>query len=194
MAFELPDLPYKLDALEHYISQETLSYHYGKHHRTYVDKLNRLIKNTSFESKSLEEIITQSDGSIFNNAAQSWNHTFYWHCMSPKGDHNLSSDLELAIESHFESFDKFKEEFTNSANSHFGSGWTWLVKDRNGKLEILSTVNAHNPIRDGKKPLLTCDLWEHAYYIDTRNDRSKYVDNFFHIVNWDFVTQNFQSK
>lgn len=194
MAFKLPDLPYALNALEPYISRETLEYHYGKHHRAYVDKLNKLIEGTSLEGKSLEEIIVQSDGDIFNNAAQSWNHNFYWHCLNSEGSSGPSSDLALAIKGHFGSLEKFKEEFTNLANNHFGSGWAWLVKDKNGKLEVLSTVNACNPMTDGKKLLLTCDLWEHAYYIDRRNDRPKYVNNFWYIVNWDFVTKNFQSN
>lgn len=194
MAFELPNLPYKLNALEPYISQETLEYHHGKHHRAYVDKLNKLIKGTSLEKKSLEEIIMQSDEGIFNNAAQSWNHTFYWHCMSPKGGGDPNADLALALKEHFGSLEKFKEEFTNSANNHFGSGWAWLVQDKNGKLEVLSTVNARNPMTEGKKPLLTWDIWEHAYYIDNRNDRPKYVNNFWHIVNWDFAKKNFRSK
>lgn len=194
MAFELPNLPYKLNALEPYISQETLEYHHGKHHRAYVDKLNKLIKGTPLEKKSLEEIIMQSDGDIFNNAAQSWNHTFYWHCMRPNGGGGPSGDLALALKEDVGSLEKFKEEFTNSANNHFGSGWAWLVQDKNGKLEVLSTVNARNPMTEGKKPLLTCDVWEHAYYIDNRNDRPKYVNNFWHIVNWNFATKNFQSK
>lgn len=195
MSFELPNLPYQLDALEPYISQETLEYHHGRHHRAYVDKLNKLIEGTPFEGKPLEEIIIQSDSGIFNNAAQVWNHTFYWHCMSPEGGGDPSGDLASAIKEYFGSFKKFKEKFTNSANNHFGSGWAWLVKHRNGQLEVLSTVNAHNPMTmDSKKPLLTCDVWEHAYYIDTRNNRPKYVDNFWHIVNWNFVIKNFQSK
>lgn len=198
MVFELPSLPYKVNALEPYISQETLEYHYGKHHRTYVDKLNKLIKGTTLEKRSLEEIIMQSNGSIFNNAAQSWNHTFYWHCMSPKSTRNekpsSGSDLTLALKKQFGSLETFKAEFTHSANNHFGSGWTWLVQDKNGTLEVLNTVNAHNPMTEGKKPLLTCDVWEHAYYIDNRNDRPKYVNNFWNIVNWDFVTKNFQFK
>lgn len=197
MVFELPSLPYKVNALEPYISQETLEYHYGKHHRTYVDKLNKLIKGTTLEKRSLEEIIMQSNGSIFNNAAQSWNHTFYWHCMSPESTRNekpSSGDLALALKKQFGSLETFKAEFTHSANNHFGSGWTWLVQDKNGTLEVLNTVNAHNPMTEGKKPLLTCDVWEHAYYIDNRNDRPKYVNNFWNIVNWDFVTKNFQFK
>ncbi|MBW5802502.1 superoxide dismutase [Coxiella endosymbiont of Ornithodoros amblus] len=193
MAFELPDLPYKLNVLEPHISQETLEYHHGKHHRAYVNKLNKLIKGTPFEKESLEEIIRKSDGGIFNNAAQHWNHTFYWHCMSPDSAEDPSGELASAIDKTFGSLDKFKSLFTNSANNHFGSGWAWLVKDKNGKLEVLSTVNAQNPMTEGKKPLMTCDVWEHAYYIDTRNDRPKYVNNFWQVVNWDFVMKNFKS-
>ncbi|AAO91203.1 superoxide dismutase [Coxiella burnetii] len=193
MAFELPDLPYKLNALEPHISQETLEYHHGKHHRAYVNKLNKLIEGTPFEKEPLEEIIRKSDGGIFNNAAQHWNHTFYWHCMSPDGGGDPSGELASAIDKTFGSLEKFKALFTDSANNHFGSGWAWLVKDNNGKLEVLSTVNARNPMTEGKKPLMTCDVWEHAYYIDTRNDRPKYVNNFWQVVNWDFVMKNFKS-
>lgn len=194
MAFKLEDLPYKFNALEPYISQETLEYHYGKHHRAYVDKLNSLIKGSPFEKNTLEEIIMQSDGVIFNNAAQSWNHTFYWHSMSPGGGGTPTGDLALAIKTHFGSLETFKETFTNSAIGHFGSGWVWLVQDKSGALEVVTTINAANPITNYKKPLLTCDVWEHAYYIDTRNDRSKYINNFWHVVNWDFATKNFQYK
>ncbi|WP_040953557.1 superoxide dismutase [Coxiella burnetii] len=193
MAFELPDLPYKLNALEPHISQETLEYHHGKHHRAYVNKLNKLIEGTPFEKEPLEEIIRKADGGIFNNAAQHWNHTFYWHCMSPDGGGDPSGELASAIDKTFGSLEKFKALFTDSANNHFGSGWAWLVKDNNGKLEVLSTVNARNPMTEGKKPLMTCDVWEHAYYIDTRNDRPKYVNNFWQVVNWDFVMKNFKS-
>ncbi|AIT62637.1 superoxide dismutase [Coxiella burnetii] len=193
MAFELPDLPYKLNALEPHISQETLEYHHGKHHRAYVNKLNKLIEGTPFEKEPLEEIIRKSDGGIFNNAAQHWNHTFYWHCMSPDGGGDPSGELASAIDKTFGSLEKLKALFTDSANNHFGSGWAWLVKDNNGKLEVLSTVNARNPMTEGKKPLMTCDVWEHAYYIDTRNDRPKYVNNFWQVVNWDFVMKNFKS-
>ncbi|AJC50214.1 superoxide dismutase [Coxiella endosymbiont of Amblyomma americanum] len=194
MVFKLLNLPYCVRDLEPYISKETLEYHHDKHHRAYVNKLNNLIKGTSFENQSLEEIIMQSDGSIFNNAAQSWNHDFYWRCMSAKGSGgNLHSndDLNSAINNNFGSLEKFKTTFTHVANNHFGSGWTWLVKDKNGKLEILNTVNAVNPMVDKKTPLLVCDLWEHAYYIDTRNDRLKYINNFWYIVNWNFVIENF---
>lgn len=193
MPFKLPDLPYTKNALDPYISMETLEYHYDKHHRTYVDKLNKLIDGTYFEKKSLEEIIQKSEGGIFNNAAQSWNHTFYWQCMSPNGSKYPSGKLASAIKEYFSSMEKFKELFINTANNHFASGWTWLVKNKSGKLEILSTVNAGNPMMDDKKPLLTCDVWEHAYYIDTRNDRLKYINNFWQVINWNFVKENFES-
>ena len=193
MAFELPNLPYPLNALEPHISQETLEYHHGKHHKAYVDKLNELIKGIEFEKKSLEYIIRKSDGKIFNNAAQHWNHTFYWHCIGPDGNRKPSSELVSAFNAEFGSLEKFKEIFTDSINNHFGSGWTWLVRNKNWKLEVLSTANACNPITDDKKPILTCDIWEHAYYIDVRNDRLKYVNNFWQVVNWDFVLRNFQS-
>ena len=193
MPFKLPELPYANDALDPYVSKETLEYHYDKHHRTYVDKLNKLIEGTPFEKKSLEEIIRESDGGIFNNAAQSWNHTFYWQCMSPNGGKDPSGKLASAIKEYFGSIKKFKELFTNMANNHFASGWTWLVKNKAGELEVLSTANAGNPITDDKKSLLTCDIWEHAYYIDTRNDRPKYINNFWQVINWDFVEENFES-
>ena len=191
MPFELPTLPYAFNALEPYISQETLEYHYGKHHQAYVNKLNGLIPGTAFEGQSLEEIILNSDGGVFNNAAQIWNHTFYWHCMSPEGGGDPYDALAAAIDQTFGSFEKFKDDFTNAAHTQFGSGWAWLVKNETGKLEILSTSNACNPMTVRKTPLLTCDVWEHAYYIDTRNDRPKYVSNFWQLVNWDFVAKNF---
>ena len=188
---ELPKLPYAENALEPHISAETIQYHYGKHHATYVDKLNGLIPDTEFESSTLEEIIMKAGGGIFNNAAQVWNHTFYWNCLSPKGGGTPSGDLADAINKTFGSFDAFKEEFSNSAANNFGSGWTWLVKNADGGIEILNTSNAANPMTDGKQPLLTCDVWEHAYYIDYRNARPKYVAAFWSLVNWDFVSQNF---
>ena len=191
MPFELPALPYALNALEPHISQETLEYHYGKHHRAYVNKLNALVPGTDFAGKSLEEIIMKADGGIFNNGAQVWNHTFYWHCMSPQGGGDPYNALAAAIDNAFGSFTKFKEAFTNAAITQFGSGWAWLVKNKDGSLEIVQTANAGNPMTEGKKPLLTCDVWEHAYYIDTRNDRPKYVSNFWNVVNWDFVVKNF---
>lgn len=192
MTHELPKLPYAMDALQPVISKETLEYHYGKHHQAYVTNLNNLIKNTEFENLSLEETILKSSGGIFNNAAQVWNHTFYWHSMKPKGGGNPTGDLAKEIEKQFSSIEEFKQKFTDSALNRFGSGWAWLVKNAQGELEIVSTSNAENPMTSGKHPLLTCDVWEHAYYIDTRNDRAKYVSNFWQLVNWDFVADNFK--
>jgi len=190
MAFELPALPYAKHALEPYISEETLNYHYGKHHQAYVNKLNDLVPGTEFANASLEDIIMNAEGGVFNNGAQIWNHTFYWHSMTPNATEPDSAFL-AEIEKHFGSLDSFKEQFTNAAMTRFGSGWAWLVKNSDGALEIVSTGNADNPMRDGKTPLLTCDVWEHAYYIDTRNDRGKYVSNFWAIVNWQFAADNF---
>lgn len=194
MTFELPKLPYAKNALEPYISAETLEYHYGKHHAAYVNKLNSLVAGTEFEGKSLEALIKKATGGIFNNAAQVWNHTFYWNCMQKDGGGDPEGDLGKAIEKTFGSIEKFKEKFTESAMNRFGSGWAWLVKNAQGELEIVSTSNADNPMTDGKSPILTCDVWEHAYYIDTRNDRNKYVSNFWQLVNWDFVADNFGQK
>lgn len=187
---QLPELPYAEDALEPHISAETMQYHYGKHHATYVDKLNTLIKNTEFEPSSLEEIIKGASGGIFNNAAQVWNHSFYWNCMSPDGGGKPEADLASAIDDAFNSFDEFKKKFTESATGNFGSGWTWLVRNSDGQLEIVNTSNAGNPMTECKQPLLTCDVWEHAYYIDYRNARPKYLEAFWHLVNWDFVAKN----
>ncbi len=192
MTFELPPLPYPKNALAPHISEETLEYHYGKHHKAYVDKLNTLVPGTPFEGKSLEEIIKTSTGGIFNNAAQIWNHTFYWHCLSPNGGGEATGPVADAIRSAFGSFEKFKEEFTNSAINNFGSSWTWLVKKADGSVAIVNTSNAGTPLTDESvKPLLTCDLWEHAYYIDYRNARPKYIENFWALVKWDFVNANF---
>jgi len=190
MTHELPKLPYAMDALAPYISKETLEYHYGKHHQAYVTKLNELIKDTPFANASLEETVKKSDGAIFNNAAQAWNHTFYWHCLSPEGKSDLSEKLADTIQKTFGSLDDFKNEFTKTAVGTFGSGWAWLVKNKEGKLEIISTSNAGTPLTQDKKALLTCDVWEHAYYIDYRNARPKYVENFWKLVNWDFVEKN----
>lgn len=189
----LPDLPYPENALEPHISAETLQFHYKKHHATYVDKLNGLIPGTEFETASLEDIIKKASGGIFNNGAQVWNHTFYWNCLSPNGGGAPSGDLASAIDQAFGSFDDFKARFSESAVNNFGSGWTWLVENSDGTLEIVNTSNAANPMTDGKQPLLTCDVWEHAYYIDYRNARPKYVEAFWNLVNWDFVAQNFSS-
>lgn len=192
MAFELPALPYAKDALEPHISAETLEYHYGKHHNTYVVKLNGLISGTEFEHKTLEEIIKSSTAGIFNNAAQVWNHTFYWHCLSPNGGGEPAGDLATAINGAFGSFDEFKTKFTESAVNNFGSGWTWLVKKSDGSLAIVNTSNAATPITEaGVTPLLTVDVWEHAYYIDYRNVRPDYMAAFWKLVHWDFVAENF---
>lgn len=194
MTFKLPELPYALSALAPYISQETLEYHYGKHHQAYVNKLNTLIAGTPFESESLENVITKSSGAIFNNSAQVWNHTFYWHCMKPNGGGEPKGDLADAIKEAFGSFAAFKEKFSAAAVNQFGSGWAWLAKNRDGSLEVYSTSNAGTPMVDDKYALLTCDVWEHAYYIDTRNERPKYVDNFWQVVNWDFVEKNLKNS
>ena len=191
MAHELPKLPYALDALQPYISQETLEYHYGKHHKAYVDNLNKLIPGTEFENMSLEETIMKSSGGIFNNAAQIWNHTFYWHCMTPDGQGEPTGTLADAIKKTFGSFEEFKKLFTQATVGTFGSGWGWLVKNDKNELEIISTSNAATPMTQHKKALLTCDVWEHAYYIDYRNLRPVYVEKFWNIVNWDFVAEKF---
>ncbi len=191
MIHELPPLPFEKNALEPQISSETLDYHHDKHHQAYVTNLNNLIPGTEFEDLSLEEIVKKSSGGIFNNAAQVWNHTFYWQCLSPQGGGAPSGALAEAIEESFGSFDKFKEEFTKTAVGTFGSGWAWLVKGAGGKLALASTSNAGCPLTSGETPLLTCDVWEHAYYIDYRNLRPKYVEAFWTLVNWDFVSKNF---
>lgn len=191
MAFELPALPYAKNALEPYISAETLEYHYGKHHQAYVNNLNNLIVGTEFEGKTLEEIIKKSSDGIFNNAAQVWNHTFYWHSLAPETVNGPTGALEKALVSKFGSVEAFKEAFTKSATTLFGSGWTWLVKKSDGSLEIVNTGNAGCPITNAQVPLLTCDVWEHAYYIDVRNARPKYLENFWHLVNWAFAEKNF---
>lgn len=192
MSFQLPELPFAKDALEPHISKETLDYHYDKHHNTYVVKLNGLIEGTDFEGKSLEDIIKTSSGGVFNNAAQVWNHTFYWHCLSPNGGGEPTGDVADAITKAFGSFDEFKTQFTNAAVTNFGSGWTWLVKKADGSVAIVNTSNAETPVtHDGETPLLTIDVWEHAYYIDYRNVRPDYLAAFWKLVNWDFVAKNF---
>ena len=192
MSFELPALPYAKDALEPHISAETLEFHYGKHHQTYVDKLNGLVDGTDMASKSLEDIVKTSEGGVFNNAAQVWNHTFYWNCLSPNGGGEATGAVAEAITAAFGSFDAFKEQFTNSAINNFGSGWTWLVKNADGSVAIVNTSNAATPLTDASvTPLLTVDVWEHAYYVDYRNARPKYMDAFWALVNWDFVNANF---
>ena len=191
MAHELPALPYAMNALEPVISQETLEYHYGKHHNAYVTNLNNLIPGTEFENMSLEDIIMKSSGGVFNNAAQVWNHTFYWNCLSPNGGGEPGGALAEAIDKAFGSFAAFKEAFTKSAATNFGSGWTWLVKSADGGVEIANTSNAGTPMTDGRKALLTVDVWEHAYYIDYRNARPKYLDEIWKLINWEFVAANY---
>jgi Fe-Mn family superoxide dismutase len=191
MVHELPTLPYERDALAPVISRETLDYHYGKHHQTYVTNLNNLISGTEYENSTLEEIIRSADGGIFNNAAQVWNHTFYWNCLSPDGGGEPGGALAEAMTTRFGSFDAFREVFTKSAATNFGSGWTWLVKNADGELDVVNTSNAGNPMTDGLTPLLTIDVWEHAYYIDYRNARPQYLDEIWKIINWDFVSSNF---
>jgi len=191
MAFTLPPLPYEMNALEPHISKETLEFHYGKHHQAYVTNLNNLIAGTEFESASLEEIIRKSSGGVFNNAAQVWNHTFFWNSMSPNGGGQPEGTLAEAINAKWGSFDAFKEEFSKQAVGNFGSGWTWLVKKTDGTVDIVNTSNAHTPLTTDDVPLLTCDVWEHAYYIDYRNARPKYLEHFWNLVNWQFAAQNF---
>ncbi len=191
MAFELPALPYAKNALEPHISAETLDFHYGKHHQTYVTNLNNLVDGTDNANKSLEDIIRSSSGGLFNNSAQVWNHTFYWNCLSPNGGGEPSGKLADAINSDFGSFAEFKEAFNKTAITTFGSGWAWLVKKSDGSLELASTSNAQSPLTGSDQPLLTCDVWEHAYYIDYRNARPKYLEAFWHLVNWDFVSKQF---
>jgi len=192
MAIELPPLPYAKDALAPHISTETIEYHYGKHHQTYVTKLNGMIAGTEFEGKTLEDIVKTSAGGVLNNAAQIWNHTLYWNCLSPLGGDKANGVIADAINSAFGSFEKFKEEFTNAAIGNFGSGWTWLVKKEDGSVAIVNTSNAETPLTDASlKPLLTVDVWEHAYYIDYRNARPNYLNAFWALVNWDFVNANF---
>ena len=191
MEHTLPPLPYAMDALAPHISKETFEYHYGKHHQAYATNLNNLIKGTEFENASLEDIVRKSSGGIFNNAAQVWNHTFFWNSMSPKGGGAPSGALAAAIDKKWGSFDAFKDAFTKSAAGNFGSGWTWLVKKADGSVDIVNTSNAATPLTTDDKPLLTCDVWEHAYYIDYRNSRPNYLAAFWNVANWDFAAKNF---
>ncbi len=193
MSFKLPQLPYSLDALAPHISKETLEYHYGKHHQAYVTKLNAALETDSkLAKKSLEELVLETNGGVFNNAAQVWNHTFYWNCLTPKGGGEPKGALLDAIKKNFESWEKFKTTFTNQSATLFGSGWAWLVKNGDGSLAVVQTKDAENPLTDDQKPLLTCDVWEHAYYIDYRNERPKYIDAFWKLVNWEFVESQLQ--
>ncbi|MFJ2988512.1 superoxide dismutase [Collimonas sp. NPDC087041] len=194
MAHTLPPLPYGLDELAPHISKETLEFHYGKHHQTYVTNLNNLIPGTEFETASLEDIVKKSSGGIFNNAAQIWNHTFYWHSLAPQskgGGSAPTGALADAINAKWGSFDKFKEELTKTAVGTFGSGWAWLVKNADGSLGLVSTSNAATPLTTDAKPLITVDVWEHAYYIDYRNARPKYLEAFWALANWEFASKNF---
>ena len=188
MAIELPPLPYPRDALQPHISSETLDYHYGKHHQAYVDNLNKQIAGTEFADLPLEEIVRKSSGGMFNNAAQVWNHTFYWNCLSPSGGGEPTGKLADAINKAFGSFEQFKEQFSQTAITTFGSGWGWLVQRPDGNLALVSTSNAATPITGNDTPLLTCDVWEHAYYVDYRNARPKYVEAFWKLVNWEFAS------
>ncbi len=193
MEHKLPPLPYSLNALEPYISKETLEFHYGKHHQAYVTNLNNQIKNTEFENETLENIVKKSSGGIFNNAAQVWNHTFFWQCMKPNGGGVPTGALADAINAKWQSFDRFKEAFTKNCVGNFGSGWTWLVRKADGSLDIVNTSNASTPLTGSDKPLMTCDVWEHAYYIDYRNARAKFIEAFWNVVNWDFVSSNYSN-
>lgn len=193
MKHELPPLSYALDALQPHISRETLEYHYGKHHQTYINTLNDMIRGTEFENMSLEDIVRKSKGPVFNNAGQAWNHAFYWNCMSPKGGGKPAGKLAKAIDSKFGSLDEFKKQFSKAAAGTFGSGWAWLVKHPDGSIAIESTSNAGTPITTDRKPLLTCDVWEHAYYIDYRNVRADYIAAFWNVVNWKFVAERFET-
>ena len=191
MEHKLPELPYALDALEPHLSKETLEYHYGKHHQTYKKKMKNLIKGTEFENAPLEEIVKKSSGGLFNNAAQNWNHTFYWLGFTPKGQGKPAGALAAAIDAKWGSFEKFQEAFNTVAAGTFGSGWAWLVKNADGSLDLVSTSNAATPLTTDATPLLTCDVWEHAYYIDYRNSRPNYLKGFWEIVDWDAVAKRF---
>jgi superoxide dismutase, Fe-Mn family len=191
MKHELPELPYDMGALEPHLSRETLEYHHGKHHAAYVSKLNDLIADTEFADASLEDIVTKASGPIFNNAAQAWNHAFFWNCLSPDGGGEPQGELAGAIKRDFGGFANMKQRFSEALTSLFGSGWVWLSKDKDGALTVQHLSNAGNPMTSGKAPLLTCDMWEHAYYIDYRNAKAKYENAFWSLVNWDFVADNY---
>jgi len=190
MPHKLPDLPFGPNDLEPFISAETLEYHHGKHHKAYVDNLNKMTAGTPQESASLEELIKTAEGGVFNNAAQVWNHTFYWNCLKAGGGASPSPAFEAKLAEAFGSFDEFKAKFNQAAVAQFGSGWAWLVKNADGSLAITTSANAENPLRVGATPLLTCDVWEHAYYVDFRNARPKYLEDFWGWVNWEFVESN----
>lgn len=191
MNFELPQLPYALDALSPHIGEKTLEFHYGKHHNAYVNNLVNLVKGTKFESASLEQIIKEAEGGIYNNGAQVWNHTFYFFEFNPEGKREPLGELADSINKSFGSFDQFKEKFSNAAATLFGSGWVWLVKKDDSSLEIIQESNAGNPLRAGLKPILTCDVWEHAYYLDYQNRRPDYIKAFWNILDWDVISRRF---
>ena len=194
MAFELPQLPYAYDALAPHISKETLEFHHDKHHAAYVNELNKLIKGTPQEKQSLEEIIKTSSGKLFNQAEQHFNHSFYWKCMAPKAGGDAKGPIADAIKKSFGDFAAFKKQFSEVAAGHFGSGWAWLSREKDGSLKVIARHDADGPIKHDEQPLLTCDVWEHAYYIDYRNARPKYIEAFWNVVNWDFVNQNLSAK
>lgn len=193
MKHELPPLPYPLDGLQPHISRETLEYHYGKHHQAYINTLNDILRGTEYENLSLEDIVRRAQGPVFNNAGQAWNHTFYWNCMSPKGGGKPVGKLGPAIDKAFGSYDEFKKQFSKAAVGTFGSGWAWLVKNGDGSVAIESTSNAGTPLTTDRKPLLTCDVWEHAYYIDYRNRRPDYLNAFWNVVNWSYAADQYGS-
>ena len=194
MEYKLPPLPFAMDALEPAMSRETMEYHYGKHHRAYVKELNNLIKGSEFENATLEQVIRDSSGPLFNNAAQTWNHTFFWNCMAPRGGGKPTGALAEAMNDKWGSYAQFKEAFSKSAISNFGSGWTWLVVRSDG-VDIVNTDDADNPMTQGDEPLLTLDVWEHAYYLDYRNERPKFVEAFFkNLVNWNFALRNYENS
>ncbi len=195
MAFTLPPLPYPADALEPFLSKKTVEYHYGKHHAAYIENTNKLMRDSYFkDSKSLEEIILHSNGSLYNNAAQAWNHNFYWHCFAAAGGGMPTGILAHKIEKDFGSFDEFKTKFAIAATSLFGSGWVWLVENSDGKLEIFPTANADNPLRFGRNPILVCDVWEHAYYLDKQNRRAEYVNEFWDKIDWNAATERLKNR
>ena len=191
-SFSLPKLPFSKGDLAPLISSETLDYHYGKHHQTYVNNLNRLTEGQA--RSSLIEIIQNGEGGVFNNAAQVWNHAFYWDCMSSPGQDGINDELKQTLSEHFGSLEDFQQAFQQKAATLFGSGWTWLVKESSGKLAIVNTSNADNPLQQEAQPILTCDVWEHAYYIDKRNNRVAYLEDFWKLVNWSFVTDQLQAE
>jgi Fe-Mn family superoxide dismutase len=196
MKFVLPELPYAQNALEPYISAKTLSFHYGKHHKAYVDNLNGLVEGNDFANMPMEDIIAKADGKVFNNAAQAWNHTFYWYCMAApsEGENMPTGEIAAALDDSFGGYDKFREQFTEVGKTHFGSGWAWLAATEGGKLEIIGMHDANTPVKDGHTPLLALDVWEHAYYLDYQNARPDYIEAFWKVVNWDFVAERLAGK